>query len=160
MIWRLWVQTPLGAIFDEIYFVLCNFRSVRWSDRNAYRENSSVNIRWEFFNSITISQKRPKCSFDILFLSSIAWHNNKLPHIASEKKIIDCYCPANINRSLTLCHNERILQRKNLPLSICLVSKRPNVFAKSNKSLWINLKETRGKSCPVVILVCDGLQIM
>ena len=29
MIWRLWVQTPLGAIFDEIYFVLCNLRSVR-----------------------------------------------------------------------------------------------------------------------------------
>ena len=29
MIWRLWVQTPLGAIFDEIYFVLCNFRFVR-----------------------------------------------------------------------------------------------------------------------------------
>ena len=29
MIWRLWVQTPLGAFFDEIYFVLCNFRSVR-----------------------------------------------------------------------------------------------------------------------------------
>ena len=26
---RLGVQTPLGAIFDEIYFVLCNFRSVR-----------------------------------------------------------------------------------------------------------------------------------
>ena len=31
MIWRLWVQTLLGEIFDEIYFVLCNFRS----DRNA-----------------------------------------------------------------------------------------------------------------------------
>ena len=38
MIWRLWVQTPLGAIFYQIYFVLCNFRSVRLSDRNAYRE--------------------------------------------------------------------------------------------------------------------------
>ena len=24
MIWRLWVQIPLGTIFDEIYFVLCN----------------------------------------------------------------------------------------------------------------------------------------
>ena len=35
MIWRLWVQTPLGAIFDEIYFVLCNLRSVRKSNRNA-----------------------------------------------------------------------------------------------------------------------------
>ena len=32
MIWR---QTPLGAIFDESYFVMRNFRSVRWSDRNA-----------------------------------------------------------------------------------------------------------------------------
>ena len=29
MIWRLRVQTPVGAIFDEIYFVLCNLRSVR-----------------------------------------------------------------------------------------------------------------------------------
>ena len=29
MIWRLWVQTPLGAIFDEIFFVLYHFRSVR-----------------------------------------------------------------------------------------------------------------------------------
>ena len=38
MIRKLWVQTPLGAIFDEIYFVLCNFRSVRLSDRNVYRE--------------------------------------------------------------------------------------------------------------------------
>ena len=28
MMRRLWVKTPLGAIFDEIYFVLCNFRSV------------------------------------------------------------------------------------------------------------------------------------
>ena len=27
-----------GAIFDEIYFVLCRFRSVRLSDRIAYRE--------------------------------------------------------------------------------------------------------------------------
>ena len=35
MIWRFWVQTPLGAIFDEIYFVLCNFRSVRLSDRKV-----------------------------------------------------------------------------------------------------------------------------
>ena len=26
---RLWVQPPLGAIFDEIYFVLCNFSSAR-----------------------------------------------------------------------------------------------------------------------------------
>ena len=24
---RLWVQTPLGVIFDEIYFIPCNFRS-------------------------------------------------------------------------------------------------------------------------------------
>ena len=37
MIWRLWVQTPLGAIFDEIYFVLLNLRSVRKSDRNAWK---------------------------------------------------------------------------------------------------------------------------
>ena len=29
MIWRLWVQTSLGTIFDKIYFVLSNFRSVR-----------------------------------------------------------------------------------------------------------------------------------
>ena len=29
MIWRLWVQTLLGAFFDKFYFVLCNFRSVR-----------------------------------------------------------------------------------------------------------------------------------
>ena len=35
MIQRLGVQTPLGAIFDEISFVLCNFRSVRHTDRNA-----------------------------------------------------------------------------------------------------------------------------
>ena len=42
MIQRLWIQTPLGVIFDEIYFVLCNFRSVRWSDRTAYREKSNV----------------------------------------------------------------------------------------------------------------------
>ena len=26
---RLWVQTPLRAIFDEIYFVVRNFKSVR-----------------------------------------------------------------------------------------------------------------------------------
>ena len=32
---RSWVQTPLRAIFDKIYFVLCNFISVRKSDRNA-----------------------------------------------------------------------------------------------------------------------------
>ena len=38
MILRLWVQTPLGAIFDEIYFLLYNVRSVRYSDRNAYHE--------------------------------------------------------------------------------------------------------------------------
>ena len=25
----------LGVIFDEIYFVLCNFGSVRYSDRNV-----------------------------------------------------------------------------------------------------------------------------
>ena len=31
MIQRLWVQTSLMAIFDKIYFVLCNLRS----DRNA-----------------------------------------------------------------------------------------------------------------------------
>ena len=30
------IQIPLGAIFDEVHFVLCNFRSVRLSDRNAY----------------------------------------------------------------------------------------------------------------------------
>ena len=35
MIRRSWVQTPLKEIFDEIYFVLCNFISVRKSDRNA-----------------------------------------------------------------------------------------------------------------------------
>ena len=35
MIRRLWVQAPLGQIFDKIYFVLCNFRSVRQYDRNA-----------------------------------------------------------------------------------------------------------------------------
>ena len=35
MIQRLWVQTPLGAIFDNFFFVLCNFRSLRYSDRNA-----------------------------------------------------------------------------------------------------------------------------
>ena len=35
MIRKLWVQTPLGTIFDEIYFVVCNFRSVRLSDRNV-----------------------------------------------------------------------------------------------------------------------------
>ena len=35
MIRRLWFQTPLGTIFDKIYFVLCNFRSLRQSDRNA-----------------------------------------------------------------------------------------------------------------------------
>ena len=29
MIQRFLVQTPLGTIFDEIYVVLCNFRSVR-----------------------------------------------------------------------------------------------------------------------------------
>ena len=29
MIQRLWVQTLLEAIFDEIYFVLCSFGSVR-----------------------------------------------------------------------------------------------------------------------------------
>ena len=34
LIRRLWIQIPLGTIFDEIYFVLCNFTSVR-SDRNA-----------------------------------------------------------------------------------------------------------------------------
>ena len=45
MIWRLWVQTPLGAIFDKIYFVLCNFRSVRQSDRNAYREKLDRTFR-------------------------------------------------------------------------------------------------------------------
>ena len=28
-------SNPTGAIFDEIYFVLCNFRSVRQTDRNA-----------------------------------------------------------------------------------------------------------------------------
>ena len=28
-------QTPMRAIFDEIYFVLCDFRSVRLSDRIA-----------------------------------------------------------------------------------------------------------------------------
>ena len=32
MIWRLWVQTPLGTFFDEIYFVLCNFRSVLYTN--------------------------------------------------------------------------------------------------------------------------------
>ena len=31
-------SNPLDAIFDKIYFVLCNFRSVRKSDGNAYRE--------------------------------------------------------------------------------------------------------------------------
>ena len=29
MIWRFWVQTPLGATFGEIYFVVYNFKSVR-----------------------------------------------------------------------------------------------------------------------------------
>ena len=31
-------SNPTGDIFDEIYFVLCNFRSVRLSDRNVYCE--------------------------------------------------------------------------------------------------------------------------
>ena len=42
------VSSNLGAVFDEIYFVLCNFRSVRKSDRNASGrpnvKNSSVCI--------------------------------------------------------------------------------------------------------------------
>ena len=29
MIQRLWIPTPLWAIFDEIYLDLCNFKSVR-----------------------------------------------------------------------------------------------------------------------------------
>ena len=35
MIRRFWVQTPLGTILNKIYFVLCNFRSGKYSDRNA-----------------------------------------------------------------------------------------------------------------------------
>ena len=31
-------SNPTGCNFDKIFFVLCNFRSVRQSDRNAYRE--------------------------------------------------------------------------------------------------------------------------
>ena len=44
MIGRSRVQTPLGAIFDGIYFVLCNFRSVRLSEcvREAYREKTQL----------------------------------------------------------------------------------------------------------------------
>ena len=35
MIQMFLVQTLLVTIFDEIYFVLCKFKSVRQSDRNA-----------------------------------------------------------------------------------------------------------------------------
>ena len=49
MILRLWVQTPLGTIFDKIYFVLCNFRSVR----NAYREKLKC---WHFFLQSTFKK--------------------------------------------------------------------------------------------------------
>ena len=52
MIWRLWVQTPLEAIFDEIYFVLCNFRSVRLSDRSAYHEKLLLNLK---FNHVQLN---------------------------------------------------------------------------------------------------------
>ena len=61
MIKKLWIQTPLGAIFDEIYFVLCNYRSVRNSSdflivknpidhfhigkRGGSRESQTVDIR-------------------------------------------------------------------------------------------------------------------
>ena len=41
-------SNPTGAIFDEIYFVLCSFRSVRYSDRNVSDflivKNPSVNL--------------------------------------------------------------------------------------------------------------------
>ena len=40
MIWRLWGQTPLGAIFDEIYFVLCKFRSEM--RRSPYRGKPEI----------------------------------------------------------------------------------------------------------------------
>ena len=42
MIQRLWVQTPLGAIFDKIYFALCNFKS----DINTYREKLNCTITY------------------------------------------------------------------------------------------------------------------
>ena len=55
MIGRLWVQTPLGTIFAEINFVLCNFRSVRQSDTNASdflivknSIGSALSMKWPF----------------------------------------------------------------------------------------------------------------
>ena len=65
------VQIPLGAIFDEIYFVLFNFRSVTKSDKKAYREKPesyvitkntiewaefSVELKWTIWKQFTLIQ--------------------------------------------------------------------------------------------------------
>ena len=48
---KAWVQTPLGAIFDEIYFVLCNFRSVRKTNTHL---DKTMNILRLFVIASTI----------------------------------------------------------------------------------------------------------
>ena len=42
MIWRLWVQTPLEALFDEIYFVL---RNLKLSDNRT--EMRHIGLSWK-----------------------------------------------------------------------------------------------------------------
>ena len=52
MIQKLWVPTPLGAIFDGIYFDLCNFRSFRLSDRNDLSWKTQI-TRQHFAQRVT-----------------------------------------------------------------------------------------------------------
>ena len=65
MIQRLWVQTPLGAIFDEIYFDLCTFRS----DRNVTETRLSAGLSskiWKLQFTTQDTQNSTICKISLI----------------------------------------------------------------------------------------------
>ena len=78
MIWRLWVQPPLGAFFDEIYFVLCNFRCqiiwqkrVSWKTHNSQSPVRSYSLICQNTDLVILQKRKPG--------KATSWWNQRYP---------------------------------------------------------------------------------